>query len=323
MDQAGGRKGLSTVSQMKSADTVQFEGEWVTAISPEGIEERMPLPEFLARISPPVWNTAGAVLPDGVRTVFAREPMLVVVHESPPQVIEVEWIREDSPKPYGPGATYRRRRLAFPYQVLFCVFGRQRGRLALTRRNELFFATRSLCAAGLDDEDHLKFPTLLNVSRYEEIDMEGKSLAWLCTQAWGERDLINRVPDEAGRVVRGVDGLVRFLGESKYNLSSEVNPQAKASRELRSWFTESARRKIDPRVQTVAAWERATRKDPSFILQVPFLPVGHSVAAVAERIFNNYCPPAPGTPTAADLARIVFNRKRSAASSHDYPHTIF
>ena len=153
--------------------------------------------------------------------------------------------------------------------------------------------------------------------------MEGKSLAWLCTQTWRERELINREPDEARRIVRGVDGLVRFLRESKYNLSSELNPQAKTSRELRSWFTESALRKIDPRMETVAAWERATRKDPSFILQVPFIPVGRSVAAVAERIFDNYCPPAPGPRTAADLARIVFNRKHSSAASHDYPHAIF
>jgi hypothetical protein len=201
----------------------------------------------------------------------------------------------------------------------------------MTRRNELFFATRSLardasgCVPPLDDPEILRFPALLNISRYRRIDMkkEGKSLAWICTMNWKERAAINREPDPGIRMVKAVNGLLKYLFSSRYNYSSEEHPLAHNSMELRSWFTETVMRGVDERISTIQRWERETRRDPFFVLSVDWIKTGYSCRGVAERIFDMYDCPDTVLNDSADLARVVFNQMPQGGASHGYPHTLF
>ena len=75
--------------------------------------------------------------------------------------------------------------------------------------------------------------------------------------------------------------------------------------EAASWFNES--RIVDPRLQTVEAWQEASAKDPLFVLDVPWLKTGLSLWQVAERIFSNLKAANNRVKSASGLARIIFN----------------
>jgi hypothetical protein len=95
------------------------------------------------------------------------------------------------------------------------------------------------------------------------------------------------------------EALRHCLVETRWNHSSEQH-------EGSSWFTES--RHIDPRVQTVDAWKAASADDPLFVLEIPWLPTGLSVAKVTRRIFDYMKGPQRNGASAASLARLIFNQ---------------
>ena len=96
----------------------------------------------------------------------------------------------------------------------------------------------------------------------------------------------------------GFEALRHCLLETAFNYSSEHHEDS-------SWFTES--RQADPRVASIEAWQDATNADPNFAMDVPWLPTGHTLAQVVDRIFNNLRNPAHDLATAAALARVIFN----------------
>ncbi|MHC1768644.1 MAG: hypothetical protein AB9869_30920 [Verrucomicrobiia bacterium] len=274
--------------------SLAIQGTEVTATSPEGKTATMPLDAFLAKVAARRMDTGGVVLPDGVKAIITEGAITVCVCEYQPSVQRLMWIAQDSPVPFGPGTKYRDVSLALPYLVVLAVFSADaHGQLVLTTANECFFRVAPLKSL----EDPLLYPGLLNCSRFEP--QEGHPLSWICTQHL-KPNLAMRDPDLNKRLAACFRALHHCLFETGFNLSSEHH-------EASSWFTES--RKVDPRVRTVEAWEAATTNDQVFVLDVPWLPTGHSVRAVAERIFKNLHTRTRSPRTAAALARIVFNHQ--------------
>jgi hypothetical protein len=258
----------------------------------------MKLVDLLERLGPGVPDSRGAVLADGVKCLLPTPSGLIVVHQTPPCLHSFQWIAESSKRDYGPGTRYRDVRLALPYLIVLAVFERARSGIpVLGRRNECFFARDPLDQRGLDTE--LCYPALLNCSRFP--DGVAHPLSWICTQHLKPSEVARGTSLDAS-LRTGVRALLHHLLETGFNRSSEHH-------ELSSWFSETVAARVDPRVASVQEWERASSRDPLFALEVPWLPTGLTLGAVAERIARASAPAALRFETADDVARVVLNRK--------------
>lgn len=221
------------------------------------------------------------VIPHGTRAMFRRGPLTILVWEQPPRVHRLRWIAPGSPEPYGSGAKYEWVTIALPYVIIYVVMVRMDSTLCTTQSNECFFRNETLKSA----DDKLSFPGLLNCSKHNT--QEGHPLSWICTQnmglAIGMSECVNAVRS--------------CLLDTAFNLSSEHH-------EGNSWY--SASKHIDERISTTKQWEKATKADPLFVLQVPWLDTGHTVQSMADRIFDiNGCTNKLGKDT--DIKRIIYN----------------
>jgi hypothetical protein len=277
-------------------EEVLIRGEEAHTVSPEGVHARMSVRQLLETISrahAPLPDT-GIVLPDGVRYVTSQGRIRIVVHESPPQVRSLKWIAKDSPEEFGQGTEYRDVRVALPYLVVVGVFVPGDEGLRLSGGNECFFRNHPL--RSLDDE--LYYPALLNCSKFRE--EEGHPLSWICTTQM-DHSRIDEESDEGKRLHAGLAALLHCLLETGFNMSSE-------NHEENSWFSITSSSGIDERLATIEDWEAASEKNSLFVLDVPWLSTGRTLAQVIRRIFDNMRTPLHNVESAGDIARIIFNR---------------
>lgn len=277
-------------------ESIAIEGERVHAVSPEGERRSIELAELLERVAPRRLDTGDTVLPDGVKCVLPLPGGTLFVHQTPPRVHRLQWIANDSPAPFGRGASYREVSLALPYLIVLAVFDGRPGAVPqLAGSSECFFSNRPLDADGLDTE--LAFPALLNCSRFPDGD-PSRPLSWICVQHLAEA---GRASERTvrGAVQKGLAALLHHLLESGFNLSSEHH-------EVSSWWSETVKAGVDPRLASVEAWERASAEDRLFALEVPWLPTGRTLRQVAQRIADARGRSGPGVRTARDLLRVIF-----------------
>jgi hypothetical protein len=210
---------------------------------------------------PETWR----IVPLHVRLIAERAGGEVtgLVIEMPPGPRVVRWIADDSSRDYGPGARYETRRLSFPWVVLIAVFAGGE----LTGMQQAFFRTAPI--ASVDDE--LYFTCLLNCARAPAY---WNQESWVCLAnltrrlgplSWEER--LKAVTDHM------------FYGA--FNRSSEVH-------EGNSYWGSAG--EIDPRLQTVAAWEAATAENAYFALEVPWRRAPQPVGATLARMLDAVAP---------------------------------
>lgn len=273
---------------------VVIDGWEAVTISPEGIPARMPLELLLRQLGGSRPNTAELILPEGVKAVISQGPITVCVWECPPRLHNLTWIANDSPAPFGPEAKYRQVRIALPYLIILAVFEVEGpGQLRLSQQSECFFRNAPL--RSLDDE--LDFPALLNC--YRGGPPGSNPLSWVCVG--GLRPTPKMRSDNVNeRVSASLDALRHYLLETAFNHSDGQGGKL-------SWF--EASRSVDPRLNTVEAWEQASTKDPLFVLDVPWIKSGHTVRQVIERMSQNSRRPLLQRPGAATLARLIFNHQ--------------
>jgi hypothetical protein len=286
-------------------EIVTFEGDEVVATLPEGTRRSMKFSDLLRKMSPTLPDTGTAILPDGVKSALPFSGGVTLVHQTPPQIYSFQWIADDSSHDYGPGTEYRTVRLALPYLVVLAVYfvrGRGGGLPVLSARNECFFSSEPIETKGT--ETPLCYPALLNCSKIED-DGSGP-LSWICTQHLPASEFAGSKSIDAS-LRQGLAALLRHLLESGFNRSSENHEGA-------SGFGASVEAKIDPRVASVEAWEAASRDDPLFALDVPWLPTGKTLGELTARISSPGRVRSRTIDSAADLARLVFNstQKRKA-----------
>lgn len=240
----------------------------------------------------PLPSTGELVIPLGVRSILSRGAVTLWIWEKPPHIATLRWISANSPVPYGGGVKYRNVHIALPYLIIVSVFVRDgQGLPNLTLRDECFFRTSPL--KSLDDE--LLFPALLNCSRWPQHDAMNHPLSWICTQFLKRNERLES-DDPGERFQAGFEAVRYCLLETGFNLSSEHH-------EGNSWY--GASKKVDPRIATVEQWEKETKKDPLFILEVPWLKAKHTVRQLADRIFTQHAQTDGQVRTAADVARLI------------------
>ncbi len=273
---------------------LHIEGDEILAVSPEGKQESMKLEVLFERVARSQMDTGDLLLPDGMKAVRSEGNSTVMVHQSPPRVHKLRWITKDSPARFGTGCTYRDVTISLPYLVVLAVYTRTpEGFTTLSKLNECFFTNKSLSSLN----DPLFYPALLNCSKFEP--PERKPLSWICTQHLDRA--FDAEPDSNLRMRKGFIALMRCLLEAGFNYSSEEH-------EASSWYTESAT--VDPRIADIDEWQKATKKDPLFVLDLNWLPTNHSVGEVIQRIFANQGAKSPKFNNAKAIERLVFTHKR-------------
>jgi hypothetical protein len=225
-----------------------------------------------------------AALPDGVKFLEWRPPLLCVVHQLPAHVKLLRWITDDSPVPYGPGTKFQMRRLSIPYAVTFALYFQRGSGLGLMGYNELYFKNEPLKGRG----DRLCYPALLNVSR---IAGPRRRRAWICTQH------LRNDPKQDWTAQLGA--LLDHTWNGAFNRSSEHHEGA-------SWYGES--KGIHPDLHPVERWEQASAVNDAFALGVPWMPAPLSVGELMSAMLDE-CQQAQGigtrTPAGKQAAGLV------------------
>lgn len=254
----------------------------------------MRLPTLLERVGPGI-STGPVILPRGVKSIQSQGNMTLWIWEQPPSIHRLSWIAADSKKTYGPGTKYRWVRIALPYLIIVAAFARDgHGYPVIFGKDECFFRNAPL--KSLDDE--LCYPGLLNCSLWNDGDTDtGHPLSWICTQHLKPNPQMQS-EDIGDRYQGGFEAVRYCLLETSFNLSSEHH-------EGNSWFSKT--KKIDPRIATIEKWEENTKKDPLFVLDVPWIPTVHTVRKFCERMFQQHAGGSGSIKSAADLGRIITN----------------
>lgn len=265
------------------SDKLLIEKGRLTLTTDEGQKIQMPekkLLEMMRReIEPPV---NGEALPDGVKFMQWQPPCLCVVHQLPAHVRQLRWIDDRSPVPFGPGTTFKTRRLSLPYAITFAVYFKHGEHLSLMGYNELYFRNEPLKSK----EDKLGYPALLNVSR---IDIATRSRSWICTQYL-------ECPPQTPWTTQ-LASLLNHTWNGAFNRSSEHHEGA-------SWYSESTG--VHPDLHPIAKWEKASKKNDAFAIGVSWKPVKQNVGQLIDAMLSECCGTVGGT--------VLARRKKTSKS---------
>ena len=230
-----------------------------------------PLADFLGNL----WDAsderpAAEPIPETVKFAWRRGESVVLALEQKPVCHTVRWLADDSPAPFGHGASYREVRLAFPFVVLLVAFHGGN----LTGQQQCFYRRAPLTSIT----DELLLPNLLNVARaYDQT-------CWLCLANLNQ-NMAKLSWDERVRKIWS------HLFQAGFNASSEHH-------EGNSYW--QTMRTVDRRVASVAEWEQESARNPFFPLAVEWRPSGRTVSDVLEEMMHRLRPVrAPGS--AAEL----------------------
>lgn len=271
------------------SDRITLEERKARLSSTDGSEHVVDLREFVSAIAnQAVQGRAAVPLADNVRWVVSCGSVQVYIVELRPELRCVQWISDESPVAYGPGAVTQPRTLATPYIILKIPFRNDE----LIQRVELFYRNTPLTA--LDGPGgELFFPNLLNVSTHAY-----HCISWFCTQYVASQLTHCTVTD-------ALDAIVQHLVSGSFNYSSE-------HAEGQSGFTLYRELDIDPRVGHVALWEEASRLDPHWVLSVPWKSANVTVGKLIDDELRHL--KAGGLPaTAAALGNILLRKTRTSA----------
>jgi hypothetical protein len=270
------------------AEKIILQGSEALVTGGDGADVKSDLGNFVQAVGhATVQGLDREAIPEHVRWKVTCGAVTVCIVELAPQLRTLQWITASSPAAYGPQATYEPHCLALPYVILKVPFVRDR----FNGRAELFYRTSPV--RTLDDE--LLWSNLLNVSPHAH-----GCTAWLCTQYLGYEKV-------APGVTPGLDAIIHHLFGGGFNKSSEHHEGASA-------FSKGQKDGLDARVSNVERWEAESKKNPYFVLDVPWKPVGLTLGQLIhkELTLNNCLRNLGSVP---ELANLVLSRngKKGAA----------
>lgn len=237
----------------------------------------VPLEGFLSQIVQASDRSADCeILPRCVRVWRERGDATAVVLEVPRHARTVRWVASGEGRPFGPKARYETRFLAFPYIILLLVF--RRGQL--TGFQQLYYRRKPLDSSAASQQE-LLLPNLLNVAKgYGQ-------RCWVCLQ-----NLEIRASQPWSKKI---DAIIDHVFNAAFNRSSEVH-------EGNSYWGSIGR--VDPRLESVEAWERASKQNPLFVLDVPWTSAGTTVGAELQSMLDQVLS-VPSLGTATELAGLI------------------
>ncbi len=198
---------------------------------------------------------------------------LTLAYEAPPGVRRLRWgVRSEASERR---FSYREVQLALPYVVIVTgVRIDARGTMTFDGWTEAYFANESLRSLTAP----LCPAPLLNVVGRSEPHHSGGAV--VCMSGFGHTSTPgDGEPSE--RLHRGLAAVLGYFFESGFNEDFERTGRISA-------FHDPHSKPADPRLATVEAWEEASAQDPSFVLQIPWLPIARtlsrSLEAVAEQL---------------------------------------
>lgn len=198
------------------------------------------------------------LIPDGVRFIKQLPNRdTVLVYETPPAIQNLKWSDAGMYK-----REYKNIAIALPYVIIVMYLHTGVGHGKIGYYNECFFRNSPLTSR----DDLLYYPALLNCSKYSSRSSIAFPLSWICVQ--------HMVQPRVRTLRTCIDCLRGCLFDTGFNHSSDEN-------ELSSWYTESLL--IDARLK-IAAWQRETRKDPTFVLEIPWLETFVTLRESMERV---------------------------------------
>ena len=206
-------------------------------------------------VLPPLNGTA---LPDGIKFVKWQAPVLVIVHQRPPHVRKLRWIKNNSPKDFGPGTKYQVARLSLPYSITFAAYHQCGEHIVLCGSNELYFRNKPLHNL----QDQLGYPALLNISR---IQNGRRDLSWICTQHLKRSSKMDW-PQQ-------LECLLEHTWDGAFNRSSERHEG-----ESMYGFSEG----VHPDLHPIEKWCKATDDNEAFALGVKWKPVPNNVGQLID-----------------------------------------
>lgn len=219
------------------------------------------------------------LMPPGVvvRTIWHRNGIIVFLIEVAPGPRTMQWLRDDSPEPFGAGAKYRDVYISLPWQYFFIAMHAS-GELA--GGSSVYFLNAQLRSTNQELADCHFFNCSVDAYRLH---------CWICSQYFLGKGEDQSLAEYAASII------TRFY-YGGFNQSSEHHEDA-------SFWGRNRTRIKDPRVQAVDAWEAATRSDPHFALTVPWLSSGLTVQRVFEQLTGNT--PAWFPRSTRDVANVV------------------
>lgn len=270
----------------------------VEATSEEGSKATMPVENFVNALCP---QMPDFVLPDKVKFIKASpdRKFYIAVWEIDPAVHSIRWISATSSKRYGLGTEYDKRELALPYIILTMPFVINNGCVhPQSGHFECFYRNEPLIA--MDQE--LFYPALLNCSKWPDNRKNNAPLSWLCTQYLNP----SAIYAEKGisRQLWRMTKLTRWcLLESGFNYSSEHHEGNSHYSDYVEWSN------ADERLKDVAKWQKESKKNPLFVLDIQWKTTKHNMSELLDRTFKLMGAANGHTLDQAYLERMVFNSK--------------
>jgi len=237
----------------------------------------VPLKGFLAQILEASDRRADCeILPRCVRVWRERSDATAVVLEVPRHARTVRWVASGPGKDFGPGTRYENRFLAFPYIVLLLVFRNGKD----TGFQQLYYRREPLESSSASEQE-LLLPNLLNVA-----DGYGQK-CWVC--------LANLEIDPSQSWSKRIDAVIEHVFCAAFNRSSEVH-------EGNSYW--GSMKGVDPRLESIEAWEQASKENPLFVLDVPWKSAGTTVGAELQWMLDKVVS-LPSLGNATELAGLI------------------
>jgi hypothetical protein len=212
------------------------------------------------------------LIPSGVRLYLERGGATALAVEIPPHTRTVKWIRDDSPEPYGHGATYGDYFIAFPYVLILVVLSRGE----VTGVQQVFYRNKPL-----DVDEQLYLPKLPNVASTASFR------SWICLQ--------NLKSVARLSMCRKIEEIGNHVLVAAFNRSAELHEGNSR------W---SSMRGIDPRLDSIQAWQEATKSDPLFVTRIPWTAAGTTLTKELRRMLELVAPSRP-IRSAAEVAGLM------------------
>lgn len=235
------------------------------------LDREAPLAAFLGELGSMAYSHVrdrSPLLPPGTRLAVIRGLTTLLAVEQPPQLRRLLW----DLRPIGEDDPYRERVLAFPYMVYIILF-----------YHDSFEEMRVFYRNGPleSNKDLLCYPNLLNVQASPgtlsncRACMRGKPVL-------SEQSLSLQTEE-----------LINYFWTTGFNIDVEQNSFWRAQ-------------KLDPRIAAVDAWEKASREDPLFVLEIPWESTGFAVQQLMESLMSLRITRARRLEQASDVADLIY-----------------